>query len=196
MNASTIEMSRWDARAKIREYAEAVQRNPRDEFCRTALRTFRALSLGKRVVDVAVSGFPKLALARADWTDVWYQGRQFTDENEIKRTVLFSRDRYPRVRKWIVDGASGSRLELPADSVGNLTSRKRARARVPVIPPGLRPPAKDLGRYSILFEAVWDFTEPADPFLLRHLGGTLYVILAAWDLTPVEAAIFSGARPS
>lgn len=205
MNASTIEMNRWDARRRIREYSEAIKRNPQDDFCRTALKTFRALARGKRVVDVAAAigragvdakGFPKLALARANWAEVWCKGSQWTEEGAVRRTLYFSRDRFPQMRqsRWSVDGASGSRLELPADLVGTLNQSLRARARVPIIPAGLRPAATSLAHYSILFEAEWDFTEPADPFLLRYLGGTLYVVLAAWDLTPAETAIFAGAR--
>lgn len=38
----------------------------------------------------------------------------------------------------------------------------------------------------------WAPVPPTDPFLLRHLGGTLYVVLAQWDLTPLEKAVLAG----
>jgi len=67
----------------------------------------------------------------------------------------------------------------------------RARALVPMIPPKFRPTAK-LSNYHIMFEAVWKPVPPVDPFLLKHLGGTLYVVLAQWDLTPLEQAVLAG----
>jgi hypothetical protein len=33
-----------------------------------------------------------------------------------------------------------------------------------------------------------------DPYLLRHVGGALYAVLAAWDLTDLERAIMSARR--
>lgn len=63
-------------------------------------------------------------------------------------------------------------------------------AIVPIIPANLRP-AKALHRYVILWEADWEAV-PVDPMLLRHLHGDLYVVLAVWDLTPVERAVLNG----
>lgn len=33
---------------------------------------------------------------------------------------------------------------------------------------------------------------PGDPLLLKHLAGTLYAVLAVWDLTELERAVFGG----
>lgn len=49
---------------------------------------------------------------------------------------------------------------------------------------------EDLPREEI--EAQWRPVPPVDPFLLKHLGGTLYVVLAQWDLTPLEQAVLAG----
>jgi hypothetical protein len=64
-------------------------------------------------------------------------------------------------------------------------------ALVPIVPPNLRPD-RALSRYVILFEAEWRPVPPVDPLLLRHLHGALYVVLAAWDLTPIERAVLAG----
>jgi hypothetical protein len=48
----------------------------------------------------------------------------------------------------------------------------------------------DLGgeRWRRLWEAEWRRVAPRDPYLLRHVGGDIWVVLAAWDLTEVERA--------
>ncbi len=203
--AATIDMPSWAARDKIREYAASIKANPKDPVLRTAMATFRALARRKRVVDVAVAiagggvdqrGFPKLALAQADWSDVWCEARQWIEDLRLVQRLYFSRNRNFTIRGKAVGGREASRIEIPGGRIGTLNTKERARARVPIIPAPLRPPSQDLGRYAILFEAEWNYTEPIDPLLLRHLGGTLFVVLAAWDLTPAEAAIFSGARSS
>jgi hypothetical protein len=81
------------------------------------------------------------------------------------------------------------------------------RALLPTVPPHLRPTRTlhgsqvpiDLSRFFVLWEAEWELDRtvpPGDPALLRHLGGTLYEVLAKWDLTPVEQAVLAGRTPT
>ena len=63
---------------------------------------------------------------------------------------------------------------------------------MPIIPAPIRPKAMDLSRYFVLFEAEWQAIPPKDPLLLSRLSGSLYVILAAWDLTELERAVLAG----
>jgi hypothetical protein len=46
--------------------------------------------------------------------------------------------------------------------------------------------------YHVLWDAVWTPEPPIDPLLLKHCGGSLYAIVAAWDLTPLEQAVMRG----
>jgi len=62
---------------------------------------------------------------------------------------------------------------------------------VPPVPPGLRP-ASAIGNYHVLWEAEWERVAPADPALLKHIGGDLYAVLAVWDLTELERAVLAG----
>lgn len=65
------------------------------------------------------------------------------------------------------------------------------RARVPIIPPEHR--RSNLGQFRILFEAAWNqVTE--DPMLLEPLGGSIYRVIAHWDLTVIEQAVLRGRR--
>jgi len=196
MNAPTITMPKEEARAKLKEYHQAVRDNPRDETYRTMHASFRALVRGHRLIDVSKAivaggvdekGFPKLALARADWPDCWCQARKIWGD-PLHRRLTFSREKND-LRRGRVNSSHLAELTLAL----SLNVEQTDRARVPIIPPALKPAGR-LSNYSILFEAEWDYTEPADPFLLRHLGGTLYVILDAWDLTDVERAIFGASR--
>jgi hypothetical protein len=60
-----------------------------------------------------------------------------------------------------------------------------------MIPPsGL--PVTGLSNYFILWDAVWVPAPPADPLLLKPLGGAIYAIVFAWDLTPLEQAVMRG----
>jgi hypothetical protein len=62
---------------------------------------------------------------------------------------------------------------------------------VPSVPPQFRPTGA-LSDYHILFEAEWQRVPPVDPMLLKQIGhaeSPLFVVLAAWDLSPLEQAV-------
>jgi hypothetical protein len=68
------------------------------------------------------------------------------------------------------------------------SSRSEHDTLVPVIPVHLRP-KRGLENYSILWEAEWERVPPRDPYLLRRIGqADLWLVVAHWDLTPVERA--------
>ena len=74
--------------------------------------------------------------------------------------------------------------------------RSRGYAMVPMVPADVRPETGQLKDWFVLWEVEqWHdnrHTEPPrDPFLLKHIGGTLYAILAEWDLTEVERSIMA-----
>jgi hypothetical protein len=64
-------------------------------------------------------------------------------------------------------------------------------APVPFMPPSVRP-KRWLSTYHILFEVERWNTYPADPFLLKHITGWLFVVHAEWDLTELERQLLSG----
>jgi hypothetical protein len=74
-------------------------------------------------------------------------------------------------------------------------------AMVPIVPPEHQPRAGGrLNAYVTLFEVEdWQWRvpprPPGDPALLRHVGGSIYAVLAVWDLTELEQLVLSGRRP-
>lgn len=66
---------------------------------------------------------------------------------------------------------------------------------VPLIPPNLRP--KDsLENYHILWDVQgsWFNEPPKDPFLLKHIDGDLFAVIAEWDLTDLEISVLKSLR--
>lgn len=195
MNIETISMDPKQAAVAFREYRAAVKlatnarRQKEDEqvmrACKAASKGLQLLDLHQvmKAAGVFESGYPKLAIARADQercvVRMNFNGSaQFVHDSN----VFWSRRR--SAQGLITDVPTGT---FPRSSGG----KNDALALVPTIPPALRP-KHALSNYHILWEAVWEPAPPVDPLLLKHLGGALYAVLAAWDLTPIERAVLRG----
>lgn len=216
MDLATIEMERPKARAAFLEYRRAV-RERHDREDEAIMRGYRELAGGRQLlrldetmraggvhtinapeqvwrdgrrvaVDHEVT-VPRLALARADARNVWTFGVDAEGGCELRTKLeLADSNRRDRVRLRAGTFAPGE-----PDQVSFW--RPRLRAIVPIVPPQLRP-AYALSNYHVLFEAEWalDPPPPEDPALLKHLGGDLWVVVATWDLTPLEQAVLAGTR--
>lgn len=195
MNVPTITPSQegpWQARQKYAEYLRAVKERHSAEY--EALKNaYRELSRGRQVLDLVQvmrsAGVdhlhrPKLAIARADARLCWFEW----SSGAGGRLPEF------RIEQWAPNrNRKANRIRLPAGTFPNtpveVRQRSTLRAVVPMIPPSLLP-AGSLEKYHILWEAEWEQI-PVDPMLLKHLGQHLYVVLATWDLTPLERAVLS-----
>lgn len=195
MEVSTINESRYEARAKYAEYLRAVKTRHTREY-ETLKNAYRELSRGKQVIDIVETmknagvdhlHRPRLAIVRADAKLCWFRWTRHAKKQWASPSIpIFSsvNRSYPE-KKYSVD--------LPVDTFGNLhRTDKVLRAVVPSIPPSFMPDG-DLSKYHILWEAEWE-TIPVDPMLLKHVGMNLYVVLAAWDLTPLEQAVLRGSQ--
>ena len=154
---------------------------------------YRQIAMGNQVIDVKTTiasggldthGRPKVIVARADLT---------------RASVNLARDGaltidHPERRG---NARSAARIKLPARTFPGDASRGRnwdglwATAVVPSIPPRLRPAKPE--SFWLLFEAEY-LKPPVDPALLRPIGKGLAVVVATWDLTPVEAAVLGMTR--
>ncbi|QDT95528.1 hypothetical protein [Gimesia aquarii] len=191
MEVTTIEEKHLIARQKYAEYMKAVKERHCIEY--EALKNaYRELSKGNQVIDIVATmqnagvdhlERPKLAIVRADAKLCWFRWTTTKREAGFKKPIFSSNsDWHPAKSRCVVL----PRNTFPTDN-DQQWRREVLRAVVPSIPPSLRPGAK-LSNYHILWEAEWE-TIPVDPMLLKHLGKNLYVVLAAWDLTPLEQAV-------
>lgn len=198
MNLDTLTMPKTEAKQAFIEYRRAVQERHSTED-EQIMRGYKALAQGKQVIELHAAfqragqdaqGCPRLAIARADEDAI--ECRRYNDGR-----LWFS----PRVSRWSsrMKGQRTRELTLPAGtlgvkdpSIGSSRSWDYA-AMTPIIPPQFRP-LHALSNYHLLWEAEWTRLAPRDPALLKHLGGTLYAVLAMWDLTPVERAVLGVTR--
>jgi len=187
MQVSTVEESRYHAREKYAEYLRAVKERHCEEY--EALKNgYRELSRGRQVIDLVDTmkqagvdhlNRPRLAIVRADARLCWFSwARQRSAVGPPQ--PLFSANNDLRPTKT-------QSVSLPFGTFLRPQQLPRCRAVVPSIPPRCMPAGK-LSNYHILWEAEWE-SIPVDPMLLKHLGKNLYVVLAAWDLTPLEQSV-------
>jgi len=205
MNVATITMAPHKAREKLESYREALKRRANDEY-EAAAQGYEALAAGKALLDMDEvfrtcpydsRGRPRIAIARAD-----------------RRRVRFSLQDGGRTTA-ILDASTGS---LPRTYVGSLVVRvpyneeliseaarkldrwdRVGHALVPMTPPDVAD-RRILKDCHVLWEVEQWADRPVssrpdrDPYLLRHLAGSLYVVEGAWDLTPLERAITNGRK--
>ena len=62
-------------------------------------------------------------------------------------------------------------------------------AAVPTVPEYIT--SRSTYDYVLWEPEEWSRLQPRDPILCQRLGGLVFVVTGAWDLTPLEAALFS-----
>ena len=208
MNVPTIEMPQEAARAAFLEYRHSV-RSAKQSALNTEdaliARSYKALAEGKQVVDIEEAfagagydelGLPRLAIARADQKVVAVASVYGPLSGVWERRLELGPARMINVGRRSNAAIDGLVFRFPVKEGHEYSHRSVMRqAIVPNIPPHLRPPF-DLKNYHLLWEPKWLIVPrpPGDPLLLKHLGGSLYAVLAMWDLTAVEQAVLSQTR--
>ncbi|MEM8556942.1 MAG: hypothetical protein AAGG50_03780 [Bacteroidota bacterium] len=203
MDLATITMDPAEADERFHAYELATKQRHDAEL--EAIRDgYAALADGYDLIDLHdvmraagtfENGLPRLAIARSDTTWVYYaQAWVSTPGQGSDRYPTFTTDPSCEGRSRYRAGT----VRLPAGLFGLKwrERRDRGRAAVPVVPPDLIP-LTDNGRLAslkhfwTLFEAEWEPIAPVDPVLLRHVGGSLYAVIAEWDLTELERAVMT-----
>jgi hypothetical protein len=200
MTVAQISMKPAAARAAYEAYRSAVRssRTATKQAWQRAdvalMRGYKALAAGKRVLDLhavmTTAGlredfYPKLAICPAHATECELRLHQ-------NGGAVMGISRWRTGRRSVVQLPSGT---FPTFTTYPPGSRTRPHGwdsdvvtTVPLVPPQFRP-NHDLSGYHLLWEVdEWKRVPPRDPMLLKHLGGALYVVLATWDLTPLEMA--------
>lgn len=152
---------------------------------------------------------PRLAIAKADSSWCFFDGsRMIYDRrrnDRHQRTAVFSWSDRPY---FAADARHSICLEQSIFGPRSWNTRWRlqqrevrqrqissypVKAMVPKVPPRLAP--DDLSKYYILFEPKWENEPPhLDPILLSRSSETVFVIVAVWDMTPLEASILDSTR--
>lgn len=185
MNVQKIEVTRSKARELYRKYKQ--HQHYSEPIDHEIQRTYQLIAQGRVVIRAVQSvisaglgedGWPRLALANATHQSV-------TCHMEKDGRTVFHKGGWggERDRRNTFRVAAGVFVR----QVPMKDWRETASAMVPLVPIHLRP-KRGLQNYHILFEAIWKRVPPRDPMLLRRIGGDLWLVVAAWDLTEVERA--------
>lgn len=200
MNVETITMPKSEAVAKIAAYRNALKTQANKEY-EQALQGYKALAKGTVLIDpfqaIREAGWddecrPKLAMARADQRRI-----RLDYVNQTQKDGLgIWKYRATGVR-FIASGLSWRSKDYQITvrdlKAGTwLQSLPSVEAIVPMIPADVYPKRGKPEQWYILWEAEWENVPPKDPLLLKPIGGTLYAVLAAWDLTELERKIIAG----
>lgn len=211
MNVSQITMPVEEAKAKLDAYRERLRRRADAEY-EAAAAGYEAIAAGTPLLDLPEAirggGFddqmrPRLAVARADRRQVMFCWRHYETRGIFRSGKLAGRHyvsaastRQPTLNLSIDFGRQhGQRVTF--DNGGGYSKSVVGYALVPMIPADVRPEGKEKD-WFILWEVEQWSREPLlavpdrDPYLLKHVGGDLYAILAEWDLTDLERAVMAG----
>lgn len=191
MNVSTITMPPAEAQTKLDAYRARLRRRADAEY-EHAAAGYAALAAGQPLLDLVEvfaetglgeDGRPRLAIARADRRQVRVSvGRGWLTFDSRLRLA----------------GRTNPTLRINVAFAGDSRWRE-GWSLVPMVPADVHPGA-DLAKLFTLWEVeVWAdrpllAVPPYDPYLLRHIAGDLYAVIAEWDLTELERAIMKGRR--
>jgi len=184
MNVQHIQFSPEDAAAALREYKQ--HRGSYDKADWEIERIYREIARGKTVMSALQAirdggldefGRPRLAIMRADQS-------MCTCELYSSTHVLLCNQNRSRAAEWYFEIPWPNR-PVPREITGR--TQYRHMARLPRIPPQHRPIHR-LSDYHLLWEANWE-NIPTDPYLLKRIGKDAWIVLAAWELTPVEVSV-------
>jgi hypothetical protein len=203
MDVSTITIEQDVAVQKVADIKALSKSQRTDEddallslYSSIAKHNARVITLSSAFKQTGLNelGQPKLAIARGDWKRVRFSPR---GTYRADRTSTNS-------WRYLYRSGQFSDAEIPNDRAGTVYLRDRVFEEfelnnnlttiVPHVPANIRPKFH-LRNYHILFEVEkWEIEMSVDPFLLKHIMGDTYAVIAEWDLTPLEAQLLGGMR--
>lgn len=210
MDVETISMPKEAALEKLHAYKSKLQRmkiskanaEAAEEY-KAAIKGYEALAKGTKLIDIqdvfencprGEDHRPKLAIIRADVKQVYFKWRnnstvyEFSDADNRYRRSTSTR---------IVQSKANQFIEVGTEN-WNRYKDIEGYALTPMIPLDVRPVRLDLKNHFILWEVEkWADVQikakpDVDPYLLKHLAGTLYAVIAEWELTELERSILKG----
>ena len=215
MDVGTIEVPVKQAREKVEQYKDFLRKRA-DVEAEAALAAYEQCAKGKKLIDVRDAiesagldelGRPRLAIARADRQQVIceFETRHRDSGTQVDEGARFTSTRLNK-SAWNVRSTTREnptlRLTIKAPAWrGTKIEHSTLYAQVPGMPPKVKNKVRTQGR---LFHVLWEVeswsTSPigaqmsVDPFLLRHVHGTLYAVEAEWELTELERRVIEAIR--
>jgi len=184
------------ASEKWKEYRQAVKVNKNIPAYKELARAYNHLKNGKKIIDifkviqkagVTENFHPKLAIVKADSKKVrcFYNRDGKVTFVAHKENIGWSKEWRPIASDVMLDKCLPAR---PNNSEWTI----QLEAPVPLIPPKAIPD-KLTDDYYILWEVdEWRMIPPTDPYLLKRITKTLFVVVAAWNLTDLEKSVMAG----
>ena len=197
-NTPTITMPKKQAKIFYQDYLSAVKTR-KEVYVKELKQVYYHLSRGNKVLDiyevfkksgVNKMGEPKLAIARADGRRVEFNKRDLGAGRFEGKTTAYDVDlptgTFPKWKKERSINNWNYKEQFQ-------TARPTISTKVPIVPAHLLPEG-ELDNYFVLWEVSEWSPMPVykDPFLLKRINANAFVVLAEWDLTPVEQAIIRG----
>jgi len=196
MYVSLIKMSKPKAYKLWKEYSKIIKEGKKEPYLKEMKALYNTIKSGRKVIDIYEAfkragvndkGEPRLAIAPASFTEV-----RFTKSIGGSGSFHKSSWSYPISKATCVYLPDGTYPEWKKEEGSNWNiDKKDIDTKVPTIPARYFPKGK-LKNFWILWEAEdWkDVTK--DPMLLRRITRNLFVVLAVWNLTPLERALIRG----
>lgn len=201
MEVETIQMPKEIAEQEYKKYLKFVKER-QDKRIDEMKRCLYEMKKGCKLIDIHKvmehAGLnknwqPKLAIARADWKQVFFvkqdEGRGYFSPRSDN---TWQKDEYDNEKIEINKNTFMEwKREVGKDGKATWQIEKKAiKTKVPLIPVDLIPEG-NLDNYFILWEVMqWeDLPQTKDPLLLKRISENMFAILGAWDITPLEQAI-------
>jgi len=202
MEVERISVAKEEAEKQYKSYLKAIKIR-KEKYLEDLKKLYGHLRHGRAVIDLYVSlekagldedSNPRLAIVRADSTKVrfekrWNNSGVFYRYDAEKRNWAKDIEIPSGIFQW-----ERIRKEYGNGYVSNTIKNAEIETIAPIIPAEiLNTIPYNLKNYHILWEVEqWKRSPPKDPILLKKITPNLFVVLATWNLTPLERAVIRG----
>lgn len=205
MQVEKLALPKEKAQKEWDSYKQELQKS-KTQFNKDMLSLYAHMKHGGKVLDLWESmklaglnndGDPKLAITNANSSKVRFI-KAYTWQNNVP--VSDGGTFYPIGLPWRLREKRQIRIpreffpEWQKDAQGHIV-RQEVETITPIIPARIMNALRShkLEKYHILWEVEkWKRVPPRDPILLRKITPNMYLILATWDLSPLERAVIRG----
>ncbi|MCK5293670.1 MAG: hypothetical protein KAJ49_03385 [Arcobacteraceae bacterium] len=185
------------AKEEWKKYVQVLKKR-KDNYLQVMKKAMYQMKEGRELLDIYKvmkqaglneNNEPKLAIARADLQEVYFEKRD-------TGTGIFGTGQEYNSISWNKDKVSlpDNTFDIHWERKGEWSIEKKIiKTKVPNVPIELLPEG-DLSGYYILWETdEWkELPETKDPILLKRISENLFAILGTWDLTELEQSIIAG----